>query len=105
MIAEGAVSLHVIYDDGLAVLSYLIADRGFDLEFAAFSQTEAYVVTDGTANPLVRSHAGDSDEAHARHPADDVQNFWDSGNVLDGVHFCLDVDRHGKPGSFSNSKS
>jgi hypothetical protein len=98
VIAKCAVGLDVIYDDGLAVLSYLIADRGFDLQFAAFSQTEVYVVTDGAAHPLLRRYAGDGNEAHARHSADDIQNLWDGSYLPDGVYFRLNVNGHNKSG-------
>jgi hypothetical protein len=94
--AEGAVGLYVVYDDGLAVLSYLVADGGFDFQFAAFSQAEVYTVTDGATHPSLGGHASDGNEAHARHPADDIQNFRDSTNLLDGVYFGFNVNRHTK---------
>ena len=102
MIAEGAVGLYVIDDDGLAVLSDLVADRGFEPQFAAFFQTEVDVVTNRAAHPLLRRDAGDGNEAHARHPGDDIQNLRDSTNLLDGVYFRPDVDRHDKSGFVPN---
>jgi len=94
VIAEGAVGLNVVYDDGLSVLSYLVADGGFDLQLAAFSQTEIYVVANRAAYPLLRGDAGDGDEAHAGHPADHVQDFRDCPDLLDRVYFGLNIDRH-----------
>jgi hypothetical protein len=75
VIAKGAVRLDVVYDDGLSMLSYLVADGGFDLKLAAFCQTEVYVAANRTAHPLLGRHAGDGDEAHAGHPAYHIQDF------------------------------
>jgi hypothetical protein len=95
VIAKGAVRLDVVYDDGLSVLSYLVADGGFDLQLAAFCQTEVYVVANRTAHPLLGGHAGNRDEAHAGHPADHIQDFRNCPDLLDGVYFRFNVDRHG----------
>src|SRR5581483_2428163 len=94
VIAEGAVGLDVVDDDGLPVLADLVADGGFDLQLAAFLEAEADLVANRTAHPLARGDAGDGDEAHPGHAADHVQDFRDGANLLDRVDFRLDIDAH-----------
>jgi hypothetical protein len=94
VIAKGAVRLDVVYDDGLSVLSYLVADGGFDLQLAAFCQTEVYAIANRAAHPLLGRHAGDGDEAHAGYPADHIQDLRDRPDLLDGAYIRFNVDRH-----------
>jgi hypothetical protein len=39
-------------------------------------------------------HAGDGNETHAGDAADHIQDFRDSPDLLDGVDFSFDIDRH-----------
>ena len=94
MIAEHAVGLDIVDDDGIAVLTDLIANRGFNPQLAAFRQAEVDVVANRTANPSLGCHAGDGNETHAGDAADHIQDFRDSPDLLDGLDFSFDIDRH-----------
>ena len=84
--AEYAIGLDVVDDNGIAVLTDLVADRGFDPQLAAFRQAEVDVVSNGTANPSLRRYAGNGQiETHAGDAADHIQDFRDSPDLLDGV--------------------
>jgi hypothetical protein len=52
------------------------------------------LVSNGIANPSLGCHAGDGNETHAGHAADHIQDFRDSPNLLDGLDFGFDIDRH-----------
>jgi hypothetical protein len=94
VIAEGAIGLDVVDDDGLTVLTNLVADGRFDNQLTAFPKAEIDVVANRAAYPLARGYPRDGDEAHTGHAADHVQDFRDGPNLPDGVDLGSDIDGH-----------
>ena len=67
----------VVDDDRFPALANFVADRGFNLEFAARSKPERDIVFYATGNPSVSGYARNSGEPHAR---------CATYNVKDGRH-------------------
>ena len=97
MIAEDVVRLHIVDDYRVAVLPDLIADGRLDTEFSARREAKGDAVPNGAADPLIRSHARDGDEAHARNTCGQIQDLGNRPDLLDGIDVRLDVNCHGEP--------
>jgi hypothetical protein len=50
-----------------------LANRGFDLQLAAWLQTEGNFIAHRAGNPPCLGNPGDSGKTHARRAADDIQ--------------------------------
>lgn len=70
-------------------LADIVADRGFDLEFAPGFQAKCDFVLHAAGDPAVLSDAGHGCKAHSGDAADDVQNGGDGRDRADSFDVAL----------------
>jgi hypothetical protein len=100
MVAVGVVLCHVAKDDGLAVASNFVAQRGSKHQFAANAQAERDFIADGAGHPAVLGDTSDRGEAHAGGPARDLENFRNYVQAADRGHIVGDRCGHLNPDSY-----
>lgn len=83
MHAKDFILCNIVDDDRLPAFANLVADGGFDLEFAAGLEAKIDFVIDREADPSVLRYPGDGGESHAGDAAHDVQDYRNRFDVLD----------------------
>jgi hypothetical protein len=76
----------------------LVADGGFDLQLAAWSQAEIDVVEHAADDPAIFGNASDRRKAHAGGTADDIENGRNGIDTRDDVNVVLEIVCHVCPG-------
>jgi hypothetical protein len=79
---------------------HAMADRGFDLEFAAGLKAKADTVADATSDPALRCDPRGRGEPHARGGANDLKDCRHRFDASNGGDIRLEVRRHCVPGEY-----
>jgi hypothetical protein len=94
--AKHRVLRHMVDDDGFTALPDFVADRGFDVQFAAGLQSEADLIEDGAANPALIGDPRDGCKAHSGRSAYDLENARHRDDTLNGSDIGCKIFHHHK---------
>jgi hypothetical protein len=94
VMAERFVLGDVIDHDELPAAADLVADRGRDLQLAAWLQAELDIVAHGAGDPAVLGHARHSGETHPCRAAHDVEDHRHGVDPRDRGQIRVDVICH-----------
>jgi hypothetical protein len=85
----------MIDDDRFPALVDFVADRCFDFQLPSRLEAELNLVLHRAADPTIVGDAGDGGKAHARDPANDVQDRRNRRDAIDRPDIRLKIVRHG----------